>query len=357
MIPEDNIIQESLVKVEAAVRNEKEDPTYNLEGIRSLSDYYNIDKLSASRFLNAAKNNKIGKLQEDDKYLCLESLDVKDPDFSKTLDLLFQAVRNQTPLAKQCIGYASQACKQQLREHYKIDIDIHKAANVIFDEVLQILKPELTNKKADARSLNLLKGLGIWKSYSRNLNDIELTEILMNELMKRNKTKSSGGISSVAEILLRPSTKIKAMTDMLQIAESSMSKAKLAIYSEGQERQQRENEHKRAQGLQAELIEANQKLQRKEAENLGLSANLERAENEKKTLEQQIKHEQAVSIHGKGELKGHSRVFLEKKLIPLLETALEFAELDPPRKNIIVERLEMASEEIKKEIEWLKSTD
>lgn len=356
MLPEDEIIQQAEKKDETGDVKEKKEPAYKLEDIRSLTDYYQTDKLPASRFLGALKKNKVGKLQDDDIQQCLEGLDDADPDFVKTLDLLYRAVGIQTPLARQCISFVSQACRQQLNVHNKIEVDLNKAANVVFDEVLRILKPELTGKKVSSRSFNLLKALGIWKSHSRNLDEVEIIELLTKELMSQ-KGRGSGGLSSVADILFRPATKIKAMTDILQVAENGVAKAKLARHSEIRERQQREKEYRRAQDFLDQLNRAIEELHAKEREIGELKTNLAHSEDERTTLEQKIEHDQAVSTHGKGELRGRSRVFLEKKLTPLLETAHEFAELDPPRKNIIVERLEIAMEEIRKEIEWLRSTD
>jgi len=356
MVPEDEIIQQAETKDEPRDVKEKKEPAYKLEAIRSLTDYYQSDKLPASRFLSALKKNRLGKLQDDDIQRCLEGLDDADSDFIKTLDLLYRAVGIQTPLARQCINFVSQACRQQLTVHNKIEIDLTKAANVIFDEVLRILKPELTGKKVDTRSFNLLKALGIWESHSRNLDEVEIIKLLTKELMPQ-KERGSGGLSSVADILFRPATKIKAMTDILQVAENGVAKATLARHSEIWERQQRKKESRRAQDLQEQLKRAIEEQHAKEREIGVLKTDLAHSEDERALLEQKIEYDQAVSIHGKGELRGRSRVFLEKKLTPLLETAYEFAELDPPRKSIIVERLEMARDEIRKEIEWLRSTD
>ncbi len=352
MVSEDEIIQQTEKKDETDDVKKKKEPAYKSEAIRTLTDYYQTDKLPASNFLRTLKKNKVGRLQDDDIQRCLEGLDDADPDFVKTLDLLYRAVGIQTPLAKQCISFASQACRQQLNVHNKIEIDLNKAANIIFDEVIRILKPELTGKKVSSRSFNLLKAFGILKRHSRNLDEVEIIELLTKELMSQEE-RGSDGLSSVADILFRPATKIKAMTDILQVAENGVAKAKLARQSEIRERQQREKEYGRAQDLQEKLNRAIEELHAKEREIGELKTSLAHSEDEKTSLEQKIEHAQAVSTHGKEELRGRSRVFLEKKLTPLLKTAQEFAELDPPRKNIIVERLEMAMEEIRREIEWL----
>lgn len=70
-------------------------------------------------------------------------------------------------------------------------------------------------------------------------------------------------------------------------------------------------------------------------------------------LKQRIKDLQSINIYERSELKGRAKIFLETKLKPLLQTAYEFATLDPPRTNVVVERLEMALDQIKREIEQL----
>ncbi|QBQ53824.1 hypothetical protein [Nitrosococcus wardiae] len=360
MVPEDKAKQELEIKAmpekERQEKKKEKEPAFKSEDLRSLNDYYQIKKLSATRFLSALKKNKVAKLQENDVQHCLDGLDDKDPEFARTLDLLFYAARAQSPLARQCITFASQACRQQLSKHYQIDLDLNKSADVIFAEAFHGLKPGLTGKKVDNRSVNLLKAMGIWKIHSRNLDEIEAVGFLAKELLSK-KANRNGGIPAIFEILFRPMNKIKAITDMLRIAEYGLIKAQHARELEMRERQQRDREFRRAQDYLDQLREARAELERKEGEIADLRAKLKASEDERAFLEKRIEHQKAISAHREGELRGHSRVFLEKKLSPLLETAHEFAELKLPRESIIVERLEMAREEIRREIEWLRSTD
>jgi hypothetical protein len=53
------------------------------------------------------------------------------------------------------------------------------------------------------------------------------------------------------------------------------------------------------------------------------------------------------------EVLGRARVSLQN-ILPLLETAHDFASLEPPRPYVVIERLEMSIIEIKKEIECLR---
>ena len=360
MVPENEAKQEQGLtdRPEKGTKEKKKEhkPAFKPDDLRSLGDYYQTKKLPAARFLSALKKNKITKLQEDDVQRCLDGLDDTDPEFARTLELLYRAASSQTPLARQCITFSAQACRQQLSRHYKIDLDLNKAADVVFAEVFHSLKPGLIGKKVDNRSLNLLKAVGIWKSHSRNLDEVEVVGFLAKELLVK-KGSGNGGAPAVFEILFRPANKIKAMTEFVRVAKNGLIKAQLAREAEIRERQQREKESRRAQDYLDQLKAAREELGRKEEEIAELKSKLRMSEDEKVSLEQTIEHQQAINAHGEGELKGRSRVFLEKKLSPLLETAHEFAELDPPRKNIIVERLEMAKEEIRREIEWLRSTD
>ena len=76
-----------------------------------------------------------------------------------------------------------------------------------------------------------------------------------------------------------------------------------------------------------------------------------------KLLTKQIEDIQAVSNHAASELKGRSKVLLEHKITELLKQALEFSELEPPRTNVTIERIEMALAEIRRELSWLRSMD
>ena len=338
-------------------KTEKKTPAVKLEDIRSLNDYYQTQKLPAARFLAALKKNKISKIQKEDMQSCLDAIDERDPEFARTLDLLFRAVSaQQSPLTRQCIAFASHACQQQLNNHYQIRMDLNKSAKDLFTEALIGLKPGLMAKKVDNRSINLLKAIAIWKSHSRNLDKVETIELLVKELLPDN-AKSNGRLPDVFEVLLKPATKFKAMLDMLRVARSVLIKAEHAREAQRWERQQRDKEFGRAQNYLEQLREVKAELDRNKEAIADLSGRLEVSKEEIASLMKRIEQQKAISVHGEGELRGRARVFLEKKLSPLLETAYEFAELDPPRKTIIVERLEMAKQEIGREIEWLRSSD
>lgn len=360
MVRDDERTQEPEMKTapnkEKQAKKNRKKPAVKSEDLRSMKDYYYLDKVPAARFLTALKKNKITKFQENDIQHCLDSLDEKDPEFAKTLELLFRAANAQWSLARQCVAFASRACTQQLSKHYQIELHLNKSANVVFAEVLHGLTPGLTEKTVDYRAVNLLKAVGLWESCSRSLDEVNAVGLLAEELLTT-KAKGSRGIPPVFEVLFRPANKVKAMTDMLRVAEHSLIKAQHARESEIRERQHRNKEFRRAQDYLDQLKEARAELETKQEEVTALRATLTASENERASLEKKIGHQQAISAHKEGELKGRSRVFLEKKLIPLLETAHEFAELDPPRKSTIVERLEMAQDEIRGEIEWLRSTD
>lgn len=360
MAPETDVKQEPEMKA-AQNKEEREqrrnnDLAYRSEDLRSLNDYYRIKKLPAARFLAALKKNKVAKFQDDDYQRCLDGLDEQDPEFARTLDLLFRAASASSPLAKQCIAFATQACSQQMVKHYRIAPDLNTSANAFFAEVFHGLKSGLIGSKTNRRSVNLLKAVGIWMSHSRNLDEVETIGFLAKELLSQ-KAKRSGGIPAAFEILLRPAIKIRVMSDMLRVAEHGLSKAQHARESEIKARQQRDRESSRAQDYFGQLSSARAELERKAEEIAALGTKLQASNEKRAALETRIEHQQAISVHGEGELRGRSRVFLENKLSPLLATAREFAELDPPRTGTIVERLEMAQEEIRNEIEWLRFTD
>ena len=336
MIPEDKITQQVDRKDESEGVQKKKHSAYPSEDIRSLADYYRIDKLTALKFLSTLKKNEVRELQDEDIDGCLKNLNDTDPDFIKTLDILYRTIDTKTPLERQCIDFVQRACRQNIN----INFD-GKDVNTVFDDAVRKLRPTLDDKKVDTLSFNLLKSLGILLCHRRNLDDEKATELLAKVLISENKRERS--------ILFRQDIKFKEFTNILQIAKKGITKAISAQEQMLREKQQREN-------LRNQLNRAKEELQSKDREIEKLKADIANSESENRSLEQKIRDDQAISIHEKGELRGRSRVFLEKKLTPLLETAHEFSELEPPRKSIIIERLEMAMEEIRREIEWLKPT-
>ncbi|OQW91639.1 MAG: hypothetical protein BWK79_16420 [Beggiatoa sp. IS2] len=325
------------------------------EEISSLVGYYQAEKLPAKKFLSLLNKNKTDTLQEQDTKQCLEQLGKNDPDFKRTLELLHQALSIQTKFGRQFVDFAFQACRQQLKVCCDLDLNLEQPANILFEQILQVLKPKLEAKKPDNLSLNLLKASGFWLNHAVNLGEFELIDLLAKEFALQ-KSEKPNQTSNAIDILLRPDTNLRTMIDTLTVADSGLSKAKSAKDSEIREQQRRQKEYERAQALQKRLDEAKNELSGKEQRIVELLSNLEQSKVEKESLEKKIQDIQTVNTHRKSELKGHCRVFLDKKISPLLEDALEATNLEPPRKNIITERLEMVKEEIKREIKWL-STD
>ncbi|MEY3220587.1 MAG: hypothetical protein RIT27_1944 [Pseudomonadota bacterium] len=323
--------------------------------LMSFVDYYQTKKLPAKRFLSFLKNNEIDVLQKQDIKLCLEQLDKNDPDFARTLEIFYCALNTQTKLGRQLVDFGSQACRQQLKAHCNVNIDLEQPANVIFEGILLVLKPKLCDKKPNTLLLNLLKLFGLYLNHTRNLNEFELISLLVAEFVPQNSGKDNQ-LSNSIDVLFKPSTSLKIIIDTLIVTNSSLSKVKLAKDSESCERQQRQKEQERVQVLQKQLDEAKSELSKKEQSILELLSNLEQSKIEKESLEKKIQDIQTVNTFKKNELEGRCRVFLDRKILPLLENALEATDLEPPRKNIITERLEMAKEQIMKEIKWL-STD
>ncbi len=321
-----------------------------------VSAYYEGKRQSAVRFLADMKKRKMSRFDPDDLQECIRRLDDLDPDFSRTLDLLFRAVGMRSPIAIHCISFVFESMSEQLKSHYKVSVDVEKPANVLFSDVLSGVSHGIRSKPIDLKALNLLKALGIWAGSSRNLDELDVIESLASELVQRDQD-SDVGVPPSLHILFKPSAKRKAMVDMLALVNQLLLRATYARKAEEAQRVQRLKENKRfseCMGLlgacKIELQRANERLDSLRDELATL-----RAENE--SLSRQVASQKALNSHGEGELRGRARVFLEKKLKPLLRDAHEFAELDPPRKSIIVERLEMAQEEIRKEITWLQSTD
>ena len=159
------------------------------------------------------------------------------------------------------------------------------------------------------------------------------------------------------EILFRPAAKVKATKDMLILASLGATRAKEANDTAARERQTYLREHDRSEQLTRELQEKEALLSQKDVTISELHAQVLVLGEQIESLKKKIDNDSAVNRHDRSELMGRARVFLDRSILPLLATAREFAELDPPRKATIIEKLEMAAEKISKEIEWLRSSD
>lgn len=337
----------------------QEKPEVNTEALRSLEDFFHHKNISVARFLSALKKNNVTKLQDEDVQHCFSIIEEHDPECARILELIYHAASEDSLPAKKSLDFANQACRQQLLKHYEIDVrpDNDKSEN--FSRAAEKLKPFIAVKKTDVRAFNLLKALAIWQSRNRNLDEADIFRVLIGELLEKKEDLKppSEKIPISLALLMRPRNKITLMIDMLRIAQSGYVRAQRAREIEQNERRQKDLESKKAQEYLDELIQLRRELEIKNVEVAALKAQLATAEDEIARQSEILTQEQALNVHGQAEIRGRLRVFLETKLTPLLDTAHEFAELDPPRKNIVIERLEIAKQEIQGEIAWLKSSD
>jgi hypothetical protein len=102
--------------------------------------------------------------------------------------------------------------------------------------------------------------------------------------------------------------------------------------------------------------DADQRANRLEAEATELRVELEAARREANISRDRA---QDVRIHASAdaiELRARSVAFLNTRLRDLLATAKEASEVEPPRTATAVRLLEQAIQELRKEVEWLKSS-
>lgn len=323
-------------------------------GIVGLGDYYANRKLTADRFLHELKKNRIEKFPSEDVGRVTGQLDEFDPVFSKTLDLLYRATAKRHPLTNDCVSFAAEAIRQQLSRHYALVLDLEVSAREVFLAAVSGLEKAVTAKRTDVRAFNLMRAAAIWLSVSRNIDLLDEVEILGAHLLRSKLDHSALKVGM--SILFRPAAKLKATRDMLVLASLGSTKAKEADDAAVRERQMYLREHGRADQLARDLEQKQMLLSERDATIAALQAQASELAEQIEALGKKIDSDLAVTKHDRAELAGRARVFLDRTILPLLTTAHEFAELDPPRKATIIEKLNMAMEKIKEEIRWLGSS-
>ena len=108
-----------------------------------------------------------------------------------------------------------------------------------------------------------------------------------------------------------------------------------------------------------ELVQKLEKLEvrytEREGEITDLRNSLRKANDVVSALEQESKDLQQLAVHDLRQLRAHSRGWLESKLIPILNDALDAASVEKPHVAILKERLAIAIDRINEENQWLKS--
>lgn len=323
-------------------------------GIVGLGDYYANRKLTADRFLRELKKSRIEKFPTEDVGRVTGQLDELDPVFAKTLDLLYRATAKRHPLTNDCVGFTAEAIRQQLSRHYALTFDPEISAREVFTSVVAGLEKAVTAKRTDVRAFNLMRATAIWLSVSRNLDVLDEVEILGSHLLRGRPDHATP--KAGMNILFRPAAKLKATRDMLILASLGSARAKEGNDAAARERQACLREHDRAEKLARNVGEKETLLRERDATIVELRGQASALADQIEALRKKIDNDLAVSRHDRSELVGRARVFLDRAILPLLATAHEFAELDPPRKATIIEKLNMAMEKIREEIRWLESS-
>jgi type II secretory pathway component PulJ len=115
--------------------------------------------------------------------------------------------------------------------------------------------------------------------------------------------------------------------------------------------------HRKAAQLELELAATTQELEQTQAA-LDKKSSLLRSANEAiEQLRRDVQAAGAIHRHRADELRSRYKGLLEGELDRHLETIQRAADMTPPRGSVIIERVEILLETLKRELKWLKNSE
>lgn len=320
-------------------------------GAISLASYYADPKASAGRLLSAWNKGTATLPSDSERHSVLETLQATDPDLKKSLQLATNGfMARRAAIANMLVSWVQQVIVSQFDAQGWMFPNQEQGASAVYQAVLVRLRLGLDeSRKARKRYSRVALLTLLWLHHSRQLRVTEAASEMHAVFGSSIDNQSDlRRVERAAAVFL--GTKANELTSVLDF--SSLWESRLR--SEGA----------RAANIEKILHDAESKIALLEREQASLhdEVNQLRSQNEKlsgecEDLRRRELERQEGGDHRVLELRSRSTAFLNRLADGQLTIAMEAAKLIPPRPTVVIEKLELGISAIKKEVQWLQSSD
>lgn len=320
--------------------------------VRSLVDLFTVRGANASKLLRELEKGASWKFDDDDVEASLALLPERDPRLARTRQLLHEAIETRDGrFARAASDFAVGALASEIAGLPSWPPSEHSEPVIALQELANRLAPDLREPKRQRRAHNVLMIAADLLSHRRGLAFESAAPVLRDALGRPpeyERDRSNPRRHRMASVTLPRNEleRVRDLLDLLQPWERELEDAANAQFRASAE----------ARAAQVSADDANQRAEQLETEVAALRAELDRVRQEAEVSRDRV---QDVRIHASAdvtELRTRSVAFLNTRLRDLLATAKEASEVEPPRTTTAVRLLEQAIQELRKEVEWLKSS-
>ncbi|MEJ7784051.1 MAG: hypothetical protein WKF96_04540 [Solirubrobacteraceae bacterium] len=330
----------------AAKARPKPDP------VRCLVDLFTVKGANPTKLLRELEKGTSWKFDDADVEAALALLPERDPQLARTRQLLHDAVDTREGRFARAAGdFAIFAAVSAVDGLAHWSPDNGAEPTIALQELAERLGADLRHSKHQRRSHNVLMIALDLLSQRRGL-AFEAAAPILREAIGRppeyERTKSNPRRHRVASVTLPRNDieRVRDLLDLLQPWERELDDAQVAGRNASAE----------ARNATQAAEEASQHARQLSTEVAELRTELQNARQEADAERDRV---QDVRIHASvdvTELRARSLAFLNTRLRDLLATAKEASEVEPPRTGTAVRLLDQAIQELRKEVEWLRSS-
>jgi len=305
--------------------------------------FYSAKRPSASKFVRVLFKQRVEHFEQSDTQRILGELPTLDPALRKTAGLAASVLRGK--------GAAQPACMEWLTTVLGLEFDGTWAEARSLRRAFQWYRQQLASGRstAPARAFNALRIALLMLERERSIDPFELVSQISGVVeSSRQRTKSDRDIEAAAA---RPFLKASSLTSLRELHGAVVLWLEQSIRARNEARQaeaDRERALARLGDLQARasvaeesLVAARAAYDDQRAKAADLAERLQVAEN--------------ARIHDLGAARARIRGFLQHTVQPRLVDARKAADWEPPRIDVLKERLETILDYIAQEDTWLTS--
>ncbi len=320
--------------------------------VRSLVDLFTVKGANSAKLLRELEKTTSWQFEEADADAALAMLPEQDPHLARTRQLVYEAIEQHDGRFSRAAGnFAMRAAADDLVGLRLWPVSDETEPLAALAELAERVSPRLRHPKERRRAHNVLM-IGVdLLSARRGLAFEAAAPVLRDAIGKPpeySERRSNPRRHRVASVTL-PRNDLDRVRDLLDLLHPWEQELDDARRAEGSARTEQDKALQEA----AEACATVEQLRRDLAE---AREELASARQEVAASRDQAKDVRIVASADVSELRGRTISFLNSRLRDLLATAKEAGEADPPRTPTAMRLLDQAIAEVRREVEWLRSS-
>jgi len=323
------------------------------EPLLTLREFYGVKNSNPARFLNDLREGNVWDFNREDVDAALGLLDESDPKFSRTTALAVAAVTEKDGrFTRTTLAFVQEAAHARLvrnPRYARREGESERSSEDRFRSLVRTQTERLADAKKRPEALNLLLASALHMVYAERLPTEVVIVELAGALDEQSKLTTDADLARVAHLVGAGKSGAAELRRQLQLMLPWIDAARKA-------RASAEDEAARARLLDANLDTSQQELDVTAQRLTDTARDLQAAQAEIDTLKAALVAAQHHNAHDLRETRGRVAGALNGRLVDLIATIKDALEVEPPRLTVAREKVEIAQEELERQLEWLRSS-